>query len=214
MRAEPASARPDQLVDFVVADPVVLGIVEDRQQDIQVIEGIGQPDVPAQVNVEIARLTPVRNGRIQRDGGRRDLPAERLEQAAQQVSAAAARDGRQADRQRHGGRGQVRTGVAPAGESGPEHVLERHRQHAGRGVRAVVDVLSEGEPVPRLALAARGPARPDPPRAAARRCTACRRAAGRRRMRCPRTAGTPGLDWDACGASSPGQSRDRGSWRS
>ena len=147
VRAEPVGASPDQLVDLVVADPVVLGVVEDRQQDVQVIQRISEPDAASEVNVEIPRLPPRRNGGIQRDGGRRDLPAERREQAAQQVGAATARDGGQADFQRYGGRGQVRTRVAAAGERCPEHVLERHRQHAGRGVRAIVDVLPQGEPV-------------------------------------------------------------------
>jgi len=41
MPAEPAGAGPDQLVDFIGTDPVVLAVVQNREQHIQVVEGIG-----------------------------------------------------------------------------------------------------------------------------------------------------------------------------
>ena len=43
---EPARTGPDQLVDLVGADPVVLAVVEHGQQDVQVVERVGQPERP------------------------------------------------------------------------------------------------------------------------------------------------------------------------
>jgi len=45
--------------------------------------------------------------------------------------------------QRDGFGGQGGTRVAAAGERGAEGLLDRHREHAGGGVRPVVDVLAE-----------------------------------------------------------------------
>jgi hypothetical protein len=47
-----------------------------------VVEGIGEPEVTGQPDVEIAGGTPLGNGRVELDRRRFDLPAERLEQAA------------------------------------------------------------------------------------------------------------------------------------
>ena len=80
---EPAAARADQLVHLVGADPVVLGVVQHRQQHVEVVERVGQPHGPGQPHVQVARLAPA-PGSSGRAGslGRRDLPAERLEHAA------------------------------------------------------------------------------------------------------------------------------------
>ena len=105
MGREPAAARADQLVDLVVADPVVLRVVQHGQQHVQVVERIGEPDACGQPDVEVARLAPLGHGRIELPGRGLDLPAERLEQAAQQVGPAAARHRRHVNR---------RAGWAPA----------------------------------------------------------------------------------------------------
>ena len=55
---QPAGAEAHQLVDLVRADPVVLAVVEHRQQHVQVGEGVGQPHGAAQAEVDVGRVTP------------------------------------------------------------------------------------------------------------------------------------------------------------
>ena len=51
--------------------------------------------------------------------------------------------------------GELRPGVTAAGESGTEHRLQRHREHAGGGVRAIVHILPEREGIPSHGFAVR-----------------------------------------------------------
>ena len=41
---QPAPAGPEQLVDLVGALPVVLGLIEHREQDVELVQGVGQTD--------------------------------------------------------------------------------------------------------------------------------------------------------------------------
>jgi RNA 3'-terminal phosphate cyclase len=83
----------------------VLGIVEDRQQHVEVVERGGQPHGAGEVNVQVTRVAPVRHRRVEWHRGRRDQPAKRLEHPPRQVSPAAARQRRdvQLERQRRVG---------------------------------------------------------------------------------------------------------------
>jgi hypothetical protein len=142
---EPAAARADQLVHLVGGHPVVLRVVEHGQEHVQVVERLGQPQAAREPQVDVRGFSPAGELRVQRHRGRGHLPAQRREQLSGQRGTAAAGQGGHVQVKRNRGRGQLRPGVTPAGHCGPEHLGQRHRQHAGRRVRAVVHVLAQGE---------------------------------------------------------------------
>ena len=146
---QPVAARPDQLVHLVGGHPVVLGVVEHGQQHVQVVERVGQPDLAGQPQVQVGRRAPFL--RRERLAFRGHGPAERLEESAGQVLAAAAAQGGDVDFERDLVLGECGARVAAAGQRGAEGFFQRHGKHAGGGVRAVVDVLGEfavARPVP------------------------------------------------------------------
>ena len=63
---QPALARPQQLVDLVGRDPVVLGVVEHRQQHIQVPQRVGEPQLALQHEAYVARVAPLGELLVQR----------------------------------------------------------------------------------------------------------------------------------------------------
>jgi hypothetical protein len=119
----------------------VLGVVEHGQQHVQVVERVGQADLAGQPQVQVRRRAPL--GWLQGLAGGLDGPAERLEDAFGQLRAALTAQRRYLDAERDPAFGELGLGVAATGQRGPEGLLEGHRQHAGSGVRAVVDVLGE-----------------------------------------------------------------------
>ena len=139
--AEPVAAGPDQLVDLLGGHPVVLGVVEHGQQHVQVVQRVRQPQLAGQPQVEIRGVAPL--CWLERLAACVDAPAEGAEDTVGERGAAAAAQGRNPDLQRDAGGGQVRAGVAAAGERGAERFLDRHREQAGSGVGPVVDVLAE-----------------------------------------------------------------------
>ena len=142
---QPVAARADQLVHLVGGHPVVLAVVEDRQQHVEVVERVGQPHRAGQPDVQVARLAPVRNRRVERHRGRRDLPAQRLEHPPREVDPAPAGQRRDVQLKRQGRVGQLLVARAAAGERGAEHLLDRDREHARCRVRTVVHVLAKRE---------------------------------------------------------------------
>ena len=151
---QPVSARAEQLVDLGVVHPVVLVVVQHRQQHIQVAERVGQPDLPGQPDREVVRAAPLRQLRVERDPGGLHVPAQRLEQPVRQVGAAPAGQRRDGDLQRQRAGGQLRPGVTAAGHRGAEDLAQRDREHRRGRVGPVVDVLGQGE---RLRAAGPGP---------------------------------------------------------
>ena len=138
---QPVAAGPDQLVDLLGGHPVVLRVVEHGQQHVQVVQRVRQPELAGQAEVEVGE-SPHSAG--VRGWLRASTPQPR---GAKTRCASAA-----PPRQRRAGtlrverdafRGQVGARVAAAGERGAEGLLDRHREQAGGGVRAVVDVLGE-----------------------------------------------------------------------
>ncbi len=86
---EPALADPQQLVGFVLADPVVLVAVERGQQDVQVPQRVDDALRPGQPEIDVAGIAPPREFGVERDGLGLDLPAQRLEQLVDDLGAAA-----------------------------------------------------------------------------------------------------------------------------
>jgi hypothetical protein len=87
---QPALTRAQQLVDLVRPLPVVLGLIEDRQQDVHLVQGVREADSPVQSEVHVAGVAPVGEGVVQRDRGRLHRPAERFEEAVRDLSTTAA----------------------------------------------------------------------------------------------------------------------------
>ena len=92
---EPLAAAAEQLLDLVGAHPVVLVVVEHRQQNVEVLEEVLHPEVPLESDVEVPAVPPGGKLGVERDRPRLDLVAERLEQCAGERLAAATRHDRQ-----------------------------------------------------------------------------------------------------------------------
>ena len=149
MPGQPLRRAAGQLVDLVPAHPVVLVVVEHRQQHVQLAEQVTHPARGGDAHVEVGAVTPVGEGRVQRYRLGAHLVAERLEQP---VAAAPRRPGsaaRAAAPPGPAGRGQARPVRAVAAQRGAEQLAQRHRQQRGGGIGTVVDVGGERErPVP------------------------------------------------------------------
>src|SRR5687768_6601400 len=93
----------------------MLVVVEDRDQDVEVLEQIVESDGRRQCDSVIGAGSPLRVEGVELMAGRLDLIAERLEQSADQRLAAAARHSRERRLQRKGSLHRLRSIVAPAG---------------------------------------------------------------------------------------------------
>src|SRR5687768_13623914 len=81
MGREPPFAAREQLVDLVAPHPVMLVVVEHRDEHVEVPEQVLQPGRPTQRDVVVRALTPRGPLRIQWLPRDRDLVAERTEEA-------------------------------------------------------------------------------------------------------------------------------------
>ena len=145
MRREPALASPQQLLDLGVVDPVVLVVVEHRQQDVQVIEQIGQSALRRESQADVAARAPLRISGIQPDRLDVDPVPQRLEQSTDELRAAlGGHDGDPGLQRDRRGRQLLMT-LARPGHRGLEHRHQRHRHERRRDVGPVVHVLREGE---------------------------------------------------------------------
>lgn len=140
---EPARPGAHQLVDLVGALPVVLGLIERREQHVELVQRIGEPQRAREREIHVSGITPLRELRVQRDRRRGDVPAERGEQTPGQVRPAATGQDRDLDAQRQRLRGQVGPRGAASAPGGAEDVAEGQGEQGRRGVRAVVDVLRQ-----------------------------------------------------------------------
>ncbi len=112
---QPVAAGADELVDLVLAHPVVLAAVEHRQQDVQVRQGGLDRHPAGEAEVDVPARTPRRDGLVEGDGRGVDRPAQGLEQAVDPVSGHRPQAG-----QVRGSRGPARRPRARAGRrSGP-----------------------------------------------------------------------------------------------
>jgi hypothetical protein len=174
VRGQPALTRAQQLVDLVGRHPVVLCVVQDGQKHVQVVQRVGQPQGAGQGEVHVRAVAGQRmtlrpsdlpataldrtEGKhvVERDRRRDDGPAQRLEQRRRTAPAA---QHRHVDLQRDGLVRQPRAVLRLAAQGAAEDLGQGAGEQAGRGVRAVVDVLAQRERLRRgllLATAARG----------------------------------------------------------
>ncbi|MEH3053798.1 MAG: hypothetical protein PGN13_07270 [Patulibacter minatonensis] len=118
VRRQPAVAAREQLLDLVVADPIVLVVVEHWQQHVQVGEQLREAHLAAQTERQVAAVAPVRVAWVEGDRGHLHLVAERLEQAAHERLSATRRHHGQLSRERERLGREVRASVAAAVEGG------------------------------------------------------------------------------------------------
>ena len=105
MLIEPALAALEQLVDFVLADPIVLGVVQDRNQHVEVIEKRAEASNAGELHSrkEFANRSRVRiYDRIDMDA-----PTQRFEEQSNQLLAATRRQRRDHGLQRNGAVGEL-----------------------------------------------------------------------------------------------------------
>ena len=156
-----------QLLDLVVADPVVLLIVENRNEHVQVRQQVAQPARRAQRDREQPARTEDRHALVELVARRLDRVAERLEQRAEECLAAAAGNSREPRFERQLDRRKVGLPLASTAQRGVEPARKHDREQRRRDVRPVVDVLILGTA---LARRGHGPSRPDRRRAARPPC--------------------------------------------
>ena len=175
---QPALAAAQQLLDLVVADPVVLLASSTGIEHVEVREQVAQPHVAAQVDGVVPARRPTR-GSARRAGAAPRRPRSRAARTAGAAISSPPRTAATASRASSGSGlvGQLGPRLAPAGQRGAEHPRDRDAQERRRDVRPVVDVLVE----PREAARRGGSARPGRRRAAARPCSARRSPRDRRR---------------------------------
>ena len=92
---QPAFAGTQELVYLLVADPVVLAVVEHWQSDVEVVDRVRDPQAARQPHGEVPAVAPLRELLVQRHRAGVDLPAERREEPLDHVGASAARHRRQ-----------------------------------------------------------------------------------------------------------------------
>ena len=85
MAAQPPIAEAQQLVYFIVADPVMLVVVQYRQQHIQVGQQVLEPGFRCEAHAEVWAGAPLRKARIERVSLNLNSVAERLKQALDEV---------------------------------------------------------------------------------------------------------------------------------
>src|SRR5262249_60529325 len=90
MLAEPGLAAPQELLDLVRPDPVVLRVVEDREEHVQMLEHPTDRGADGERRVEVPARAPLREAFVELDRLRGDAVSERLEQPAQERLAPAA----------------------------------------------------------------------------------------------------------------------------
>ena len=204
---QPVAGRPDQLVDLVGRDPVVLGGVEDRAAGRR--GGRARRRAPACRSVAGRRSASRPTRAPSRRGGAgspRTVQPSGSKRSRDHLDAARGRHDRHAHLERQGLADEVGPGVAAPAHRGAEDLAQRDGEHRRGGVRAIVDVLPERERVAAVA-ACRAPARPGRPRAAARPCSARRWPRGRRRAPSRPTRRTAAPGPGACAGGSRGRSR-------
>jgi hypothetical protein len=143
VRGEPAFPTADELLDLVLGHPVVLVVVEHRQEDVEMLEQLLEPLRAGQRHREVPARSPVRTRLVQREPPSHDRVPEGLEETPQERLASATRQDGETRFPRKLARGELRPLLAPPGERRGEHPRQGDAEERGRHVGSVVDVLLE-----------------------------------------------------------------------
>jgi len=127
MAREPVAAVPEELFHLVVANPVMLVVVEHRDEDVQVREQVSKGGGHRQLDGEVGPLAPLGERFVERVPCGDDGITERLKELAEQCLAAAA--GQDADPGDEGDARlrEFRALSTRAGERGAEDPARRRR---------------------------------------------------------------------------------------
>ena len=128
MVVQPPLTIAQQLVHFVVANPVVLVVVQHGQQHVEVRQQIPEPHFRGEFHAEIWAGSPFREPVVQFMRLNRNAITQRLEQTPDEVGAFAGRYDFNPRLQRDGLVCQGRTILAGAGQRAPEHGSDCHAQ--------------------------------------------------------------------------------------
>ena len=141
MAIEPALPMTKQLLDFVVADPVVFLVVENRNEHVQVREQVAQPPGRPQCDREQPARTERPHALVEFMTSRLDCIPERLEQRAEERFASAAGNGRESRLERQFRGSEIGFPLASTTQSRVEPTRKDDREQRRCDVRPVVDVL-------------------------------------------------------------------------
>ncbi len=141
MGAKPSFTTLQQLLDLVVGYPVVLLIVEDRNQHIEVGEQILQPNSTCDGQCDIGRRSPFRELVVKLRALHFYGVAQRLEETPDQIFTATGRDDRQMGSQRNRRLRKFRSIFAPPAHCRAEYPAHRDAQERVRSIRTVIHVL-------------------------------------------------------------------------
>src|SRR5262249_10625748 len=120
MLVQPALAMTQQLLDLIVSNPVVLLVVQYRDQYVQVRQQLAQSPRRSQRDSEQPARPESGHALVEFVAGRLDLVAERLEQRAKKSVAATAGDRCDSRFEWQRRRRQIRFPLAPSAQGGVE----------------------------------------------------------------------------------------------
>jgi hypothetical protein len=91
--AQPAFAVPQELLDLGLANPVVLVVVEDGNEDVEMGQQVAQAAPRGQLDAPVRAVPPGREVAVQGMPSGRHVVAARLEERTEKAFAAAAGEG-------------------------------------------------------------------------------------------------------------------------
>lgn len=153
MSGQPAGALGQQLFQLVVADEIMLLVVEDGHQHIEMRQQFGERLGCPDSDGKIGTLSPFGKLLVERMARRFDVITERLEEAVQEAFAAADRQHVEPSRERQRRDRQFRPVVAPALHRRAKHLGDRDAHERRGHKRPVIDVLAKQRMVARASAA-------------------------------------------------------------
>ena len=144
MAVEPALPTSKQLLDFIVSHPVVLLVVENRNEHVQVRQELVQSTRGSKRDREDPARAERRHALVEFVARRFDRVAERLEQRAEERFAAAAGNRCEPCLERQLCGREVGRPLASAAKCGVEPTRKDDREQRRGDVRPIVDVLILG----------------------------------------------------------------------
>ena len=128
MVGEPAFTVAEQFVHFVIAYPVVLVVVEDRDQDIKMGQQLVEAQSAVELHVEILAVAPLGEFVIKRIFVRPNRVAQRFEQASKELFPTATRNNGKGCFQLDGCTREFWALLAPSGHRTAEDICDDHAE--------------------------------------------------------------------------------------
>src|ERR1043165_1718056 len=95
MRSQPTFAMPQKLFDFVITNPVVLVVIQNRDENVEMTKELMQGQSRFHFDAAVGTLTPIWKMFIERQTLGPDKIAERFEELPQKFLTASAGQGRE-----------------------------------------------------------------------------------------------------------------------